>query len=59
MDLSGIDMPAEMIVYLDPPEHGPMRQVANKKFLRSAVRARSEEIERIAAELVDRAVDRG
>ncbi len=27
-------MPAEMIVYLDPPEHGPMRQVANKKFLR-------------------------
>ena len=41
MDLSGIDMPAEMIVYLDPPQHGPMRQVANKKFLRSAVRARS------------------
>ncbi len=33
MDLSGLDMPAEMIVYLDPPEHGPMRQVANKKFL--------------------------
>jgi len=55
MDLSGIDMPAEMIVYLDPPEHGPMRQVANKKFLRSAVRARSEEIQRIAAEVVDQA----
>ena len=48
-------MPAEMIVYLDPPEHGPMRQVANKKFLRSAVEARSEEIERIAAGIVDRA----
>ena len=55
MDLSGVEMPAEMIVYLDPPEHGPMRQVANKKFLRSAVRARSEEIERIAAEVVERA----
>ena len=41
MDLTGIAMPAEMVVYLDPPEHGPMRQVANKKFLRSAVRARS------------------
>jgi cholest-4-en-3-one 26-monooxygenase len=55
MDLSGLDVTPEMIVYLDPPEHGPMRQVANRKFLRSAVRARSEEIERIAADLVDRA----
>ncbi len=55
MDLSGVEMPAEMIVYLDPPEHGPMRQVANKRFLRSAVRARSGEIHRIAADLVDRA----
>jgi cholest-4-en-3-one 26-monooxygenase len=55
MDLTGIEMPAEMIVYLDPPEHGPMRQVANKTFLRSAVRARSEEIQRIASELVDQA----
>ena len=55
MDLSGLDVTPEMIVYLDPPQHGPMRQVANKKFLRSAVRARSEEIERIAADLVDQA----
>jgi cholest-4-en-3-one 26-monooxygenase len=54
MDLSGLDVVPEMIVYLDPPRHGPMRQVANKKFLRSAVRARSEEIERIAAGIVDR-----
>ena len=59
MDLSGIEMPAEMIVYLDPPQHGPMRQVANRKFLRSSVRARSEEIDRIAADLVDRASSRG
>jgi cholest-4-en-3-one 26-monooxygenase len=55
MDLSGLDVTPEMIVYLDPPKHGPMRQMANKKFLRSAVRARSEEIGRIAADLVDRA----
>ena len=55
MDLSGLDVTPEMIVYLDPPKHGPMRQVANKKFLRSAVRARSEEITRIAADLVDQA----
>jgi cytochrome P450 len=32
-----------------------MRQVANKTFFRSAVRARSHEIERIAADVVDRA----
>jgi cholest-4-en-3-one 26-monooxygenase len=55
MDLSGLDVVPEMIVYLDPPRHGPMRQVANKKFLKSAVRARSEEIERIAVEIVDEA----
>ncbi len=55
MDLSGLDQIVEMIVYLDPPRHGPMRQVANKKFLESSVRARIEEIERIAAEIVDQA----
>ena len=59
MDLSGIEMPAEMIVYLDPPEHGPMRQVANKAFLRSAVRSRSEEIHRIAVDLVDQTATGG
>jgi cholest-4-en-3-one 26-monooxygenase len=59
MDLSGLDVVPEMIVYLDPPRHGPMRQVANKKFLKSAVRARSEEIERIAAEIVDQASTAG
>ena len=59
MDLTGVDMPVEMIVYLDPPEHGPMRRVANKKFLRSAVSARRQEIERIAADVVDRAATGG
>ncbi len=55
MDLTGLEVASEMIVYLDPPRHGPMRQVANKKFLRSSVRARSQEIDRIAADVVDQA----
>ena len=59
MDLSGLDVTPEMIVYMDPPQHGPMRQVANKKFLRSAVRARTGEIERIAADLVEEAATGG
>jgi len=59
MDLSGLDVVPEMIVYLDPPRHGPMRQVANKKFLRSSVRARSQEIERIATGIVDEAATGG
>ena len=59
MDLTGVDMPAEMIVYLDPPDHGPMRRVANKKFLRSAVSARRQAIERIAADVVDGAATGG
>ncbi len=55
LDLSGLDQIVEMIVYLDPPRHGPMRKVAVRKFVKSAVRARIEEIERIATEIVDRA----
>ena len=48
-----------MIVYLDPPRHGPMRQMANQKFLKSAVRDRTEEIKRIAVEIVDGASTAG
>ena len=59
MDLSGLDMVPEMIVYLDPPRHGPLRQVVNKKFLKSAVRSRSEQIEQIATEIVDEAATAG
>ncbi|HXA32176.1 MAG TPA: cytochrome P450 [Acidimicrobiales bacterium] len=54
-DVSGVAAASEMIVYLDPPRHGPMRQLANRKFSRRAVRARSDEIERIALDIVDRA----
>jgi cholest-4-en-3-one 26-monooxygenase len=59
MDLSGMETVPEMIVYLDPPRHGPMRQIVNKKFLKSAVRSRIEEIERIAAGVVDLAATHG
>jgi cholest-4-en-3-one 26-monooxygenase len=59
MDLSGLDVVPEMIVYLDPPRHGPMRKVANKRFIKSAVREREDEIERIAAEVVDHAATGG
>jgi cholest-4-en-3-one 26-monooxygenase len=53
MDLSGMDVVPEMIVYLDPPRHGPMRKIANQKFTRSSVRERIDEIERIATAVVD------
>ena len=53
MDVSGLAAASEMVVYLDPPQHGPMRQLANRKFSRNAVRSRSEEIERIAIGVVD------
>ncbi|MGO8860085.1 MAG: cytochrome P450 [Acidimicrobiales bacterium] len=49
----------EMIVFLDPPRHGPMRQLANKEFLRSRVRARFDDIGRIATEIVDDAATGG
>jgi cytochrome P450 len=45
--------PAEMIVTLDPPRHGPLRRVAMPRFTPRAIRARHEEIERIAVEILD------
>jgi cholest-4-en-3-one 26-monooxygenase len=49
----------ESLVMMDPPEHTKMRQVANKEFLRSAVRARFDDIGRIARRIVDEAATRG
>ncbi len=43
----------ESLVMMDPPRHTKMRQVANKEFLRSAVRARFDDIGRIARRIVD------
>ena len=47
--------PTEMIVTLDPPRHGPLRRVAMPRFTPRAIRSRHEEIERIAAEILDEA----
>ena len=44
---------SEMVVMLDPPRHGPMRRVASPKFTPRAVRARREDIEGIAARVLD------
>jgi cholest-4-en-3-one 26-monooxygenase len=52
-------MPSEMIVMLDPPRHGPVRRVANGRFTPRAVRARREDIERIAVEILDAAAPTG
>jgi cholest-4-en-3-one 26-monooxygenase len=49
----------ESLVTMDPPRHGKMRQVANKEFLRSAVRARFEDIGQIARQIVDDAATGG
>jgi cytochrome P450 len=49
----------ESLVMMDPPEHTKMRQVANKEFLRSAVRARFNDIGRIAQRIVDDAATGG
>jgi cholest-4-en-3-one 26-monooxygenase len=59
MEASTLQQAAEMVVYLDPPRHGPVRQLATRKFSRMAVRARSEEIDRITRGIVDQAATKG
>jgi cholest-4-en-3-one 26-monooxygenase len=49
----------ESLVMMDPPKHTKMRQIVNREFLRSAVRARFEEIGRIAERIVDDAATGG
>jgi cholest-4-en-3-one 26-monooxygenase len=51
--------PSDMIVMLDPPQHGPMRRVANVRFTPPNVRAKRADIERIAAEILDAAMPPG
>ncbi len=50
---------SDMVVMLDPPEHGPVRKVANGRFTPRAVRARSDDIDRIAVEILDDAAPAG
>ncbi|MBK5289268.1 MAG: cytochrome P450 [Acidimicrobiia bacterium] len=51
--------PPEMVVMLDPPRHQPMRRVANARFTPRAVRARRDDVERIAVEILDAAATGG
>jgi cholest-4-en-3-one 26-monooxygenase len=51
--------PSDMVIILDPPEHGPMRRVVTRGFTPKAVRAKLAEIERIAIDIIDDAVPAG
>jgi cytochrome P450 len=51
--------PSEMVVMLDPPRHGPVRRVANRRFTPRAVRGQRDDIERIAIEILDDAAAHG
>jgi cholest-4-en-3-one 26-monooxygenase len=47
--------PTEILVMIDPPRHGPMRRVASARFTPRAVRARRDDVEQIAVDVVDAA----
>jgi cytochrome P450 len=50
---------SDMVVMLDPPEHGPVRKVANVGFTPRAVRSRKPDIDRIAVDILDGAAPAG
>jgi cholest-4-en-3-one 26-monooxygenase len=47
--------PSEILVMIDPPRHGRMRRVVNARFTPRAVRGRSDDVERIALDVLDSA----
>ena len=51
--------PSEMVVMLDPPKHGLVRRVANKRFTPRAVRETSADIDRIAVDILGEAAPAG
>jgi cholest-4-en-3-one 26-monooxygenase len=51
--------PTEILVLQDPPKHGPMRRVANPSFTPRGVRARGDDIDAIAIEILDSALEDG
>src|SRR3954451_18585742 len=51
--------PTEILVLLDPPRHAAMRRVASGRFTPKAVRARSDDVERIALDVLDDAAPAG
>src|SRR5438445_5145580 len=48
--------PTEILVLQDPPKHGPMRRVANPSFTPRGVRARRDDIDAIAVQILDDAL---
>ena len=48
--------PMEILVLLDPPKHGAMRRIANPNFTPRGVRARRDDIDAIAGEILDSAL---
>jgi len=50
---------SDVLVVLDPPRHGPLRRVATRHFTPRAMRARRDDIERLARQLVDGVVADG
>lgn len=50
---------SEMVVMLDPPQHGPMRRIASRRFTPRGVRLQAEEIEQIVVEALDAAATGG
>jgi cholest-4-en-3-one 26-monooxygenase len=51
--------PSEMVVMLDPPKHGLVRRVANKRFTPRAVRDTGADIDRIAVGILGEAAPAG
>jgi cholest-4-en-3-one 26-monooxygenase len=51
--------PSEMVVMLDPPKHGLVRRVANKRFTPRAVRETGPDIDRIAVGILGEAAPTG
>jgi cytochrome P450 len=56
---SGPIPPSEILVLLDPPKHASMRRVASGRFTPKAVRARAEDVERIALDVLADAAPAG
>jgi cytochrome P450 len=51
--------PTEILVLTDPPKHGPMRRVVNRRFTPGAVRERQADVERIAQGVLDNVATNG
>jgi cytochrome P450 len=48
--------PSEILVMLDPPKHGQVRRVANRRFTPRAMNERRDHIERISSQILDDAL---